>query len=206
MAATTPVYQLEGQLLEVCNCNVLCPCWIGEDPDNGTCDAVNTYHIDRGTIEGVDVSGRTLSFLVHIPGNVLQGNWRVAAFLDDGTTDQQMEAILSVWTGKKGGPVAELVKLVSEVISVERVPIDFAVKEGKGTLRIGSIAEAEMEPYRGPTGQTTTLNESVFSTIPGSPAWVSKASTYRRQGSKYGLVDVDLKNHNAIQGTFRFVA
>jgi hypothetical protein len=30
-------YQLEGQLLEVCNCNVLCPCWIGEDPDNGTC-------------------------------------------------------------------------------------------------------------------------------------------------------------------------
>ena len=24
-------YQLEGRLLEVCDCNVLCPCWIGED-------------------------------------------------------------------------------------------------------------------------------------------------------------------------------
>jgi hypothetical protein len=206
MAATTSIYELEGQLLEVCNCNVLCPCWIGEDPDRGTCDAVNTYHIERGTIEGVDVSGRTLSFLVHIPGNVLQGNWRVVALLDDGTTDQQMDAILGVFTGKKGGPLADLSKLVGEVLGVERVPINFAVKEGKGTLKIGGIVEAEMEPYRGPTGQTTTLNESIFSTIPGSPAWVSKASTYHRQGAKYGLADIELNGHNAIQGTFRFAA
>ena len=28
-------YKLEGSLLEVCNCEVLCPCWIGVDPDNG---------------------------------------------------------------------------------------------------------------------------------------------------------------------------
>ena len=26
-------YHLEGRLLEVCDCRVLCPCWIGEDPD-----------------------------------------------------------------------------------------------------------------------------------------------------------------------------
>lgn len=52
----------------------------------------------------------------------------------------------------------------------------------------------------------TTLNESIFSTIPGSPAYVSKASHFRRQGSKYGLRDIDLKNNNAIQGSFRFVA
>jgi hypothetical protein len=52
----------------------------------------------------------------------------------------------------------------------------------------------------------TTLNESIFSTIPGSPAYVSKASNDRRQGSKYGLRNVELKNRNAIQGSFRFVA
>src|SRR5215471_16055767 len=28
-------YEVEGQLLEVCTCNILCPCWVGEDPDNG---------------------------------------------------------------------------------------------------------------------------------------------------------------------------
>src|SRR6266581_3893813 len=75
-------YHLEGRLLEVCDCRVLCPCWIGEDPDNGTCDSVMAYHFDKGTIEGVDVAGRTIAFVCHIPGNVLNGNFRVAVYLD----------------------------------------------------------------------------------------------------------------------------
>ena len=109
-------------------------------------------------------------------------------------------------TGKLGGPLADLSKLVGEVAAVERVPISFNVEEGKGRLRIGTAAEATMSPYIGPSGKVTTLNESVFSTIPGSPAYVSKASEYRRQSSKYGLRDVNLQGRNAIQGTFRFVA
>jgi hypothetical protein len=39
--ATKVVYELEGTLLEACSCGVLCPCWIGEDPDGGACDAFN---------------------------------------------------------------------------------------------------------------------------------------------------------------------
>ena len=31
--ATTVVYDLEGTLLEACSCGVLCPCWVGADPD-----------------------------------------------------------------------------------------------------------------------------------------------------------------------------
>ena len=50
-------YSLEGSLLEVCNCDILCPCWVGEDPDNGTCDAVFGYHFDKGSINGTDVTG-----------------------------------------------------------------------------------------------------------------------------------------------------
>ena len=109
-------YQLEGKLLEVCDCNILCPCWVGEDADNGTCDAVLAYHIDQGKIDGVDVSGLTLGLLGHIPGNIMQGNWRIAAFVDDKASPQQEEAILSVYTGKEGGPVADLVKLVLLVL------------------------------------------------------------------------------------------
>jgi hypothetical protein len=199
-------YNIEGQLLEVCNCNVLCPCWIGEDPDNGTCDSINSYHVERGKVNDVDVSGRTIAVFAHIPGNVLKGNWRVALVVDDQATPEQQEALVSAWTGKLGGPLADVAQLLGEVLAVERAPITFDVAEGKGTLRIGDLAQAEMGPYRGPTGQVTTLNESVFTTIPGAPAWVSKASTYRRQGSRFGLKDMDLQGHNAIQGAFRFEA
>jgi len=199
-------YHLEGKLLEVCDCNVLCPCWVGEDADNGTCDAVVSYHIDKGTVEGTDVSGLTIALLCHIPGNILKGNWRVGVVVDDKATPQQQEALLNVWTGKLGGPVADLAKLVGEVVTVQRATVNFAVDEGRGTLKIGDLVEATMAPFRGPTGSVTTLNESIFSTIPGSPAYLSKASSYRRNSSKFGLRDVNIQNNNAIQGTFRFVA
>jgi hypothetical protein len=179
---------------------------VGEDPDPGTCDSVNSYHIDSGNIDGVDVSGRTISFLVHIPGNVLKGNWKVAIVVDDGASDVQQDAIVNAFGGKLGGPLADVAQLVGEVVSVERAPIAFQVNEGAGTLKIGSVVDAEMAPYRGPTGVITTLNESIFTTIPGAPAWVSKASKYVRKGSTYGLIDLDLSGNNAIQGSFRFEA
>jgi hypothetical protein len=197
-------YTLEGSILEVCNCNILCPCWVGEDPDNGTCDAAMAWHIDRGAVNGTDVSGRTLAIINHIPGNVLKGNWKVALFVDDKCTDAQQQALVNVWSGKEGGPVADLVQLVGEVVSVERAPITFELKEGKGTFKVGSVVDSEMEPYRGPTGQVTTLNESIFTTIPGAPAWVAKATRYQRRSTQYGLKDLDLQGHNAVQGSFRF--
>jgi len=197
-------YKLEGTLLEVCNCDILCPCWVGEDPDNGTCDSAMAWHVDQGTINGTDVSGHTVAALVHIPGNVLKGNWKVAMFVDDKASAQQHEALTDVFTGKLGGPVAETMQLVGEVVSIEQAPITYDLREGKGTLRIGSVLDTEMEPYRGPTGAVTTLNESIFTTIPGAPAWVAKASKYVRNSSKYGLKDMNLQGKNAIQGSFRF--
>ncbi len=199
-------YELEGTLLEVCNCNILCPCWVGEDPDNGTCDSVMAYHIDKGTVNGTDVSGRTIALMVHIPGNVLKGNWKAVVYIDDGASDEQHQAILDVWTGKLGGPVADVASLIGEVVSVERAPITYTVVEGKGTIVVGDVAECEMAPYVGATGRITTLNESIFSTIPGSAAVVSKASKYKRNTEKFGLKNIDLTDHNAIQGTFRFAA
>ena len=196
-------YHLEGKLLEVCNCEVLCPCWIGEDPDNGICQSIMAWNFEKGEIDGVDVSGLTIGAVVHIPGNVLDGNWKAAIYVDDKATDQQNEAILSVWSGKAGGPVAELVQLVGEVVSAERAPIQFDVEGGAGTVKIGDSAFAEMETYKGPDGATTTLSNSIFSTVPGAPAFISKASIFKAKNKAAG-VDQDLSGHNAIQSVFRF--
>ena len=96
-----------------------------------------------------------------------------------------------------------MAKLVGETIAAVPATITFRVEEGRGALKIGDEAEAIMEPYRGPTGAMTTLNESIFSTIPGSPAYVAKASRYRVRSAALGL-DIDLEGHNANQGSFRF--
>jgi hypothetical protein len=196
-------YALQGRLLEVCTCNTLCPCWVGDDPDGGTCDSSMAYHFDKGAIDGVDVSGLTMALAVHIPGNVLKGNWRAIVFIDERATKEQEAAILKVYTGKAGGPIAELVKLIGEVVDVRRAPINFDVVKGKGTFTVGDTIRAELEPFLGPTGQPTTLTESIFSTVPGSPAYVGKASSYRQKSPELKQ-DINLQGHNAILSDFKF--
>ena len=117
-------YHLEGRLLEVCDCRVLCPCWIGEDPDNGTCNSMQAWHVAAMEWDR-NMTGRTVGAAFHIPGNVLRGDFRAALYIDDGASDEQHQALLDLYGGKLGGPVAELAKLVGEVVSVERVPITF---------------------------------------------------------------------------------
>ena len=204
-APARAVYSLQGTLLEACSCGVLCPCWIGEDPDFGTCDTIVAWHFDKGSINGVDVAGHTVALIAHVPGNILQGNWKAAVYLDDKVSPKQEEALLALYTGKLGGPVGELVKLVGEVVSVEKVPVTFTVQGGKGTIKLGNAGYAELEPYKNATGATTTLQDTVFSTVPGAPVFVGKAPTYRAKNDKLGI-DLDLKGHNALQSTFVFDA
>ena len=200
-------YKIEGKLLEVCSCQVLCPCWIGEDPDGGTCDSAMAWHVDSGEIEGVDVTGQTVALSVHIPGNVLTpASWKAAVFVSDSASDEQQAALLKVFTGQLGGAIADFAALIGEVVSVERVPIIFTVDEGKGRLVIGSVADAQLTPYSGATGNLTTLGETAFSTIPGSPVYVAKADHFTRDGAPYGLPSVDLRGNNALQGHFAFAA
>jgi hypothetical protein len=199
---TTAGYQLTGTLLEVCSCDTLCPCWIGEDPDQGTCDSVVAYQISEGKVRGVDVSGLSVVDVCKIPGNVLEGNWRVVVFVDERATDEQAEALLDAFTGKLGGPLADLAGLVGEVLEVKRAPISHSIKDGSGTLTIDGNVECSMEPYRGPDGSITTLNNSIFSTVPGSPAYVSKSGHQKIDIPEHGF-SWELEGKNAIQSDWK---
>ena len=208
MTGTTQstAFDVEGRLLEVCNCNAICPCWVGVDPDLGSCESILAWAVDRGTVQGVDVSDRVIGLSVHIPGNVLAGNWKAVVYVDDRCTEAQQEALLNVFTGKLGGAIADLAALIGEVVAVERVPITCTVREGQGVLTFGTVAEARLSGFKGATGEATTLLDSVFSTIPGAPAYPGTASVFRRSESHHGLADVDISGRNAVQGSFRFTA
>jgi hypothetical protein len=204
MAATDTAagYELEGSLLEVCTCNVLCPCWIGEDPDGGDCLSVVAYHFDRGTIRGVDISGLTVASAVHIPGNVLAGNWKQVLYVDDDADEEQYDAIVAMMTGELGGPLGDLAQLVGERVAIERAPMSHSIVDGAGSLKVGDVITADMHPYRGPDGSTTTLQNSIFSTVPGSPAYVGVADHQKVDIPEHGLT-WEAENRNAIQSDWK---
>ncbi len=198
-------YRLEGDLLEVCNCNVLCPCWIGEDPDEGSCDSALAYRITSGTIGGIDVGGVVMASLVKIPGNVFAGGWRRQLYVDTGASDGQAAALVEAMTGKLGGPMADLAALVGEDLPPARARVVFDLNEGRGRFAVEGFAEAVMQPFRGPGGRVTTLNDSAFSTIPGTPAYVARAERFWMRHPGLGL-KLEIEGKNAIQGSFRFEA
>lgn len=198
-------YDLEGTLLEACTCKVLCPCWIGEDPDGGSCSAVNAYRFERGTIGGIDVSGLNVVRVVLIPGNVLTPNsWTEVRLIDDRATDEQFEAISDLFAGKLGGPLADLAGLVRETLAVERAPISHEIVGGEGVLTVGDSISASMRPFRGPDGTPTTLRDSLFSTVGGSPAYVAVSDSHEVKLPQYGM-EWQLENRNAIQSDWKIV-
>jgi len=138
-----------------------------------------------------------------IPGNVLAGNWRAVWFISQEADDDQFQAIEDLFAGRLGGPLADLAALFGEVLAVKRAPITHETREGKGTLSIGDVVHGEMEPYRSPDGQQiTTLRDSLFSTVPGSPAYVAKADVLWAKLPDHDLV-WDFHGRNAIQADWK---
>ena len=205
-ASQRRTYTLTGTLLEACSCRTLCRCWIGEDPDGGACDAFNAYHIDKGEINGVDVSGLNYVQVVKIPGNVLvPKSWKRVTYIDASASPAQRQAILDAWHGRLGGPLGDLNGLIGEDIAVHDAPMQHALSGGEGTLVVGDKIRATMAPYKSAYGTATTLRDSVFSTIANAPAYVSKATEHVVNIPEHGMTWT-FKDRNAIQGDFHFEA
>ena len=196
-------YHLDGRLLEVCTCMAICPCWVGQDPDGGHCEGLLAWHMDSGQINGVDIAGRTVAAVAYIPGNALKGNWKAAVYIDDGASTAQKDALLQVYTGKLGGPVAQLASLIGQVVALESVPITFTVQAGKGSVRIGSVAEADVEPFLGaPSG--IRRNSRIRSSPPFLARLLMFAHRVPRARQDATGVNVDITGHNSVQGHFLF--
>ena len=147
------------------------------------------------------MSGLTLIGVVYIPGNILEGNWKQAVLVDDRATDEQMDAMLQCFGGQLGGPLADLAQLIGERVSIERAKIEHEIVDGSGTLKVEGKIDCTMQPYRGPDGSITTLNNSIFSTVPGSPAYVARAD--HQKVDVEGIGQWELEGKNAIQSDWK---
>jgi hypothetical protein len=61
-------YHVTGPFIEACDCTVLCPCWVGNPPDLGSCTGFFAWSLDTGSrIDGVDVGGhQVVSVSTHL--------------------------------------------------------------------------------------------------------------------------------------------
>jgi hypothetical protein len=164
-------WSVEGRYFENCSCDVVCPCTasLAFGADNDYCRVVLAFHVDNGEVDGVDVSDTTVAAVAESGRYMLQGNWKLGLLIDDSASDEQAEKLAAVFSGQLGGPMGGLAPLVSEVLGVERVPMDFSSSDGHHELRIGDLGQASVEdvvPFGIETGEPARLT-GVFH--PASP-------------------------------------
>jgi hypothetical protein len=143
-------WNVEGTYFENCNCDFVCPCSVSTFASPGTedrCQVVFGFHVSRGTIDGVDVSGRMVALAADAPAKMLDGNWRVGMIIDDGATKEQVDKLAGVFSGQMGGPMAGIAPLVGEILGVEQKPIEIRESGHKHHLKIGNDVEIEVEDY-----------------------------------------------------------
>ena len=92
-------WQISGDYFENCNCDVVCPCLISTNaqltstPTQGVCDVPLIFHIDKGNYGDVRLDGLNVAVIAHTPGPMANGNWTVAAYIDERANDKQTEAL-----------------------------------------------------------------------------------------------------------------
>jgi hypothetical protein len=143
-------WKLDGTYFENCSCDVLCPCGASSlvlPADKERCIFVFAYHVDSGEIEGVDVSDRTVLLVGDTPAQMTDGNWRVGLIVDDGASEEQTELLGAVFGGQKGGPMELLAPLISEMLGLEQMPIEYADDGFKHRVKAGDGIDIEIEDF-----------------------------------------------------------
>jgi hypothetical protein len=137
-------WHIEGEYMETCNCDFICPC-IGSNlaamPTEGDCKAAITMRIDRGKKDGVSLDGVSFIVMMHSPGPMGEGNIKVGLIIDDRASDAQVEAISAIATGAEGGPMAALAPLVGEIAGIERRPISFEMDGLNRVVKAGDLVD-----------------------------------------------------------------
>lgn len=149
-------WKIEGTYFESCNCVFACPCSVTSFATPATqdrCRVILNYHVQRGAIDGVDVSGRSVSVVADAPAKMLDGKWRVGVIIDDKASKEQVDKLAGVFSGAMGGPMAALAPLIGEVLGVEQQSIEYHEKGGHHGVRIGSDIAVEVDDYT-PEGMT----------------------------------------------------
>ena len=145
-------WAIKGELILNCSCEVFCPCVISlgsHPPTEGHCHGWMGVIIDKGHYEGEDLSGLNVGLLVDIPGRMGEGQWKVAAYVDERASGKAYNGLLQIFSGRAGGTTGLLTMLVSEIIGAERAPVQIERDGTKRRIMIGRKIQGEVEMLAG---------------------------------------------------------
>ncbi|WP_125614088.1 DUF1326 domain-containing protein [Specibacter cremeus] len=158
-------WELAGEYLENCNCDVLCPCVTSSlqgPADNERCYVPLAINITSGQNDGVRLDGLGAVLVVDSPAVMGSGGWRVAVYVDERADDAQRQALGGILSGALGGPPAMLAGLISEQLGVKFVPIAFESHDDTRRVTVPGIMDFEVTGIRATGADTVMRLTNIF--------------------------------------------
>ncbi len=132
---------MEGDLLDMCNCELLCPCHVSfrQKSTYDVCEGLWVANIERGAWNQLSLDGLRVMVTFHCPSPVMyEGDWTAVLYLDERASQEQEAALTEIFSGQAGGPWARLAPFFKdgEFQAVKRAAFDFT-KEDR-TFRVST--------------------------------------------------------------------
>ena len=200
---------LRGNYFESCTCETICPCLLLLDPTKGYCTAMLGWHIDKGHVGTVDVSGLNVAMFLHAPKNLLKGGFTVAVYIDDDASSAQHKALTEAYHGIHGGHLGVVASLVKgaeggprEFLPTRSAGISFKVASPHRHLIIHGVGENKMEQLGGAAGRPIVVHDTPLAVAPPFPITINRASkmTYSDHG-----IDHTFEGGNGLSSPFVYM-
>lgn len=150
-------YTLAGQFLEACDCTVICPCWVDDDPVGGHCTGFILWDLGRaGGMTGSTIDGRTVTGCRVVSVSTHSGKRRdkspttTVVYVDTDAAesapaprgeDEDLVGLLGrAFSGEAEGPLADLAAVSGTVVDVRRAHISpLPAGAGKGRWSVDVV-------------------------------------------------------------------
>lgn len=150
--ATQTKWHLSGDYFENCNCDVVCPCLVSPAapltarPTQGVCDVALLFHIDKGSYGQVSLDGLNVAVIAHTPGPMAEGDWTIAAYIDERADETQTAALGAIFGGAEGGPMAAFAPLIGTHLPARKTAITYTIDGNRRSADIPGILHMAVEP------------------------------------------------------------
>ena len=163
-------WNITGQWVESCSCNMLCPCWFGVKElmvmDQGWCDGAHLLRVQQGSSDGVDLSRRTLVLANDFPGpTLLDGNGTARLYIDDGANADQRRELEAIFQGRKGGPMEVLAGLITNWLPTRTARIDIHEEGDSITATVGNFGTVKSQRLKNEAGKPMTMQNVGFTSV-----------------------------------------
>jgi hypothetical protein len=183
-------WRLDGTYFENCSCDMVCPCTtsgLTMPADQDRCRVVLAFHVERGDVDGLDVSDKTVVIVADTPPVMADGNWRVGVVMDAAASPEQAAGLGAIFGGAAGGPMAALAPLISQMLGMESAPIEYVDDGRRHSLRVGDLIDIEIEDFVPPQLLPDGDVEKITGVFSPANSTLTVARANRSRVSVFGL-------------------